>query len=85
MTNGDGSTLCARLYVRIRAYASRHNGEAPTVVLLSTRVARQVIAELRPLLEGEDDGRVINPQELTALFGVPVKVVTDLPQGAVLR
>lgn len=81
--------IAQRLFARAKAWHERH-GRMPSHWLMSRRIARQVIAELRPLLVAEEDGaplddREIPPEQLTTLFGVAVELVEDLPQGAVLR
>lgn len=78
------SPTCVRLRVQLERYEQFHRGKSPGKWLLSTRIARQIVEELRPLLTGpEQDTACI--EDLTGLFGVPVELVTDLPQGAVLR
>jgi hypothetical protein len=70
---------CRRLLTLYRA-----TGRKPTRWLLSARVARLLVEELRPMLQGEARESA-TVEDLTQFFGLPVELVTDLPQGAVLR
>ena len=45
---------------------------------------RECLSQLRPqLVEGLREAATV--EDLTQFFGLPVELVTDLPQGAVLR
>jgi len=77
------SPTCVRLRVQLERYERFHKAP-PGKWLLSTRIARQVVEELRPLLTGPEQ-QTARIEDLTGLFGLPVELVTDLPQGAVLR
>jgi hypothetical protein len=77
------SPTCVRLRIQLERYEAFHKKPAGTW-LLSTRIAKQIVEELRPLLTGPEQ-QTAGIDDLTGLFGVPVTLVTDLPQGAVLR
>lgn len=77
------SPTCVRLRVQLERYEGFHK-KSPGKWLLSTQIARQIVEELRPLLTGPEQQSACI-EDLTGLFGVPVELVTDLPQGAVLR
>lgn len=75
--------LCQRIaWLYGRYQATR--GTMPERILLAHRIARSLIAELRDKMPN-DPGGEIPPEQLTVLFGVPVELVHDLPQGVVLR
>lgn len=77
------SPTCVRLRMLVDRYETRH-GRAPAKWLMSPRIARQVVEELRPLLRGDEQVSA-SVDDLTGMFGVPIELVADLPQGAVLR
>lgn len=77
------SPTCVRLRIQVERYEAFHK-KPPTRCLLSTRVARAIVEELRPLLTGPEQ-QTARIEDLTGLFGVPVELVTDLPQGAIWR
>lgn len=77
------SPTCVRLRVQLGRYEGFHK-KSPGRWLLSRRIARQIVEELRPLLTGPEQ-QTACVEDLTGLFGVPVELVSDLPQGAVLR
>lgn len=81
----EQQAIMAGLKRNLDRYRARQaDGASPARWLMAPRIARAAIACLRCMLEG-DDGREIPPDELTQLWGVPVEIVTDLPQGAVFR
>jgi hypothetical protein len=76
------SPTCCRLRHELEHRAAR--GEVLTRWLMSRRIAGQIVEELRPHLS-EPEQRTTRIENLTGLFGLPVELVADLPQGAVLR
>lgn len=75
--------LCQRIVWLYSRYEAA-NGKLPERILLSHRIARGLIAELRDKMPN-DPGGEIPPEQLTVLFGVPVELAHDLPQGISLR
>lgn len=78
------SATCIKLRRQLDRWRAFHGGKQPEKWLMSTRIAGNIVAELKPLLVGDDVEKAC-ATDLSSLFGIPVELVDFFPQGAVLR